>query len=391
MDLRSPRPDSHLEPLVDLFAATFSDYWQRHAYAGGGYMTDSPYDWEASRIGTVNGEIATHFGVWDFSMRIGAAVVRLAGIGAVATAHDQRGKGLMAETAAECVSGLSDAGYDVSLLFGIPNFYHRFGYVPCFPEVRTILDVRELPASPGLVEYEKFDGPFADLADVYNRENEGVTGTYVRPTYLTNRRPKKFTAYRFTDGYVVGGREGNSYQIADCAGDPEKIVEIARQRAAADLCSEIVFVFLPLRSRTGEHLRTLTHRVTSDRNRTGGPMMKIVNLERVFEKVVPALNERLGSSALHSYSGTLAVYCDGEGVVLGISGGSIGEITPAAPNTTANGSITAGRGLARLLIGDGDPLHVCRQSGSELDGDARHLVPVLFPDQEPSTILWDTF
>jgi hypothetical protein len=120
-------------------------------------------------------------------------------------------------------------------------------------------------------------------------------------------------------------------------------------------------------------------------------MMKIVNLQSTFEKIARALTDRLQESPLHSYSGTLAVYGDGEGVVVGISGGEVHQVMPAQPGTTANGSIVAGSALSRLVIGDGDPLQACRQSAIELDGDARHLVPILFPDQQPSTILWDQF
>lgn len=391
MDLRSPDPSRHLDALADIFARTFSDYWRRTEYVTDGYIAESPYDWEASRIGVVDGEIATHFGVWDMTMRIGIGVVRLAGIGAVATLKGHRGKGLMVKTAGDCVDNLDAVGYDVSLLFGIPNFYHRFGYVGAFPEIRIILQTRDVAPAQGAVQYEPFEGSVTELAPLYNAENEGVTGTYVRPTYRLNRRWKKFTVYRFAAGYAVCGREGDTMEVADCAGDPATVLEVIRQRAVAELCSRIVFVFLPPRSRMGEYLQTLSHGMQIDRNAAGGPMMKIVNLQRTMEKVAPELTSRLAASPLHSYSGTLALYGDGDGVVMGISSGEVSEVMPAAADATANGTVTAGPALARLLIGDGDPHRVGRQSNIELSGDAVHLVPILFPDQQPSTIYWDRF
>ena len=377
--------------LADVFARTFSEYWNLESYARDGYIAESPYDWEASRIGLIDGEVATHFGVWDLGMRVDSSVVRVVGIGAVATLKAHRGKGLMARTAEECVAGLSGAGYDLSLLFGIPNFYHRYGYVVAFSEVSTTLKTRDLSPPEEPVRYERFDGPVPELADLYNSENCSVTGTYVRPTYRLNRRPAKFVVYRFDGGYVIGGREGDTYQVADCVGDPSTIVEIARQRALADICPEIEFQFLPPRSRTGEYLRTITHRLVSSRHRTGGPMLKIVNLQSTLEKIAPALSVRLADSPMHGYSGTLAVHGVGVGAVLGISSGRVADITPADAGTTANGSVAGGDALPRLIIGDGDPMRICRQSAIELSGDARHLVPILFPDQEPSTILWDRF
>ncbi|MFW5745470.1 MAG: GNAT family N-acetyltransferase [Spirochaetota bacterium] len=391
MDLRSPNPDEHAPTLADLFARTFSNYWERYAYVNDGYIAESPYDWDASRIGVVDGEVATHFGVWDLGMRIGPSVVRVAGIGAVATLEPHRGKGLMAQTAGDCVAGLDEAGYDVSLLFGIPNFYHRFGYVVASSSIRFAFLTRDIEPAPRAVQYESFEGDVTELADLYNRENEGVTGTYLRPTYRRNRKPKDFRVYRFDGGYVVCSRQDDTLQVCDCAGDPVTVLEIARQRATAELCPGIEFVFLPPRSRTGEYLQTLTHRRIADRRRGGGPMMKIVNLTRTIEKIAPVLSQRLAASPLHAYSGTLALYGDGDGVVVGVSSGSVGEISPASAGTTANGSVTGGAALVRLFVGDGDPSRVCRQSNIELDGDAGYLVPVLFPDQEPSTILWDHF
>ena len=446
MEIISPRREEHLDTLSDVFARSFSDYWAQFEYAKAGYFAESPYDWEASRVGVADGRVVTHFGVWDFRMRVGRAVVRLAGIGAVATLKTHRGRGLMAGTADDCVRGMDAAGYDVSLLFGIPGFYHRFGYVSAFGQVRTVLRTRDVVPADGPIEYALYEGPPEELAELYNRENESVTGTYVRPTYRINRMPARFTIYRFDGGYVVGGSDGATYQVADCAGDPATIVEIARQRARADVCPEVEFVFAPPRSRIGEHLRTLTHRTISDRHRDGGPMMKIVNLARTLEKIAPELTNRLAASPLSRYSGTLAIHGETAALVR-FSDGIVSEIARidgaeagadagadaatdaqgagairaagnadaatdaqgagaagnanaatdanAAGNANAatgfDGRIAAGPDLVRLVVGDGDPHRVCRQAGIELTGDARHLVPILFPDQEPSTILWDRF
>ena len=398
MDLIAPTSAEHFDPLVDLFARTFSPYWTQVGYAREGYIGHSPYDWEASRIGVVDGEIATHFGVWDYRMRIGGSLVRLAAIGAVATHEPHRKKGLMDRTARDCVDAMSEAGYDMSLLFGIPGFYQRFGYVCAFSQIRTTLKTKEVKALDRAVPYEAVEGPAGDLvsgelAKLSNRDNEGVTGTFLRPTYRTNRMPEKFTVYRFAGGYVVGGADGSTWQVADCAGDPETVVEVARLRATAEVCPEIDFVFLPPRSRLGEHLQTLTHRRIANRHAEGGPMMKIVNLRRAFEKIAPELGRRLGASPLRSYRGRLAVEGDAQRIVLGIDDGRVEVAADAGDGARMrpDGTVAAGAGLARLVIGDGDPMRVCRQSGIGLSGDARDLLPVLFPDQEPSTILWDRF
>ena len=390
MELIAPRPGDHLEDLSDVFARTFSGYWDQVAFARGGYIGESTYDWSASRVGVVDGRIVTHFGVWDFGMRIGGEVVRVAGIGAVATLQTHRKQGLMAQTAGSAVNGLHDAGYDLSLLFGIPDFYHRFGYITAFGQIRTTLKTADVRPGPE-VSYERYDGPVTALADLYNRENEGITGTYVRPTYRTNRMPATFTVYRFADGYLVGGRDGNSWQVADCAGDPRVVVEIARRCAAEAICPEIEFVYFPPRSRVGEYLQTITHRTVIDRHPGGGPMLKTVNLHRTLTRIAPELGRRLASSPMSGYAGTLLLKGDSNAVLLDFRSGEVGDVRKADAGSSADGRVIAGTALGRLVIGDGDPRRICRQSGVELEGDAHDLVPVLFPDQEPSTIYWDRF
>lgn len=122
-------------------------------------------------------------------------------------------------------------------------------------------------------------------------------------------------------------------------------------------------------------------------------MMKIVNLRRAFEKIAPELARRLEASPLRGYRGRLALEGDRERVVLVLTNGRVEVMRDAGGGEAAlaDGKIAAGADLARLVIGDGDPARVCRQSGIELSGDARDLLPVLFPDQEPSTVLWDRF
>ncbi|TVQ17436.1 MAG: GNAT family N-acetyltransferase [Spirochaetaceae bacterium] len=399
MQLTAPQPD-RIDALADLFAMTFSDYWDRSRYVHDGYITDSSYDWAASRIGVEDDRIVTHFGVWDFGMRIGSVACRMAGIGAVETHDKYRKRGLMAQTAADCVSGLRGAGYDLSLLFGIPGFYHRFGYVRSFGEGTFTLTTRDLPVPERAPEYKPYTGDVASLAAMYNAENERVTGTYVRPTYRLNRKPKTFGIYAFDGGYVIAGRVRDAIELADCAGDPATIVAILRDLAVREICAEISLVFLPRRSRLGEYVQTLSHRFTLSRNASGGPMFRLVNLPALAGKLIPVFNERLAAAGegVGGYSGSVVLCGHDEAVALEISGGTVDRIEPVdhkdaaiGPVAGCGGVVDAGHALVRFFVGDDHPDRICVQTGATLSGDARWLAPTLFPDQEPSTILWDRF
>lgn len=405
MEVRPPDPGHHGPAITDLFARTFGDYWDWVDYSANGYFSGAPYDWDASRIVIIDDVVAAHFGVWDFTMRIGRSAVRVAGIGAVATERAHRTRGLMTQTARSAVDGFRGSGYDMSLLFGIRKYYLQFGYVGTFPERIVRVKTRDLAPLDPPVRFTPFNGSVADLATLYNEENAGVTGTFVRPTFTTNARPRTRTVYTFDGGYVVAGPYEGSFQVVDAAGPPGRIVDLVRQLASAGIFPEIEFVFVPPRSRLGEYLQTIAHTATLRSVPDGGPMIKTVNLTSTMEKIAGELSRRLSGSILADYSGRLTVNGDGESVVLFITSGTVVRVEPLVadgPRTefaareparplTGAGAVTGGPALARLIIGEDDPWRICRQSGIEVSGDARHLLPVLFPNEEPSTVLWDRF
>ena len=81
--LVAPDPNTHADAL---YKFAFGDYRPSR-------IRDSHYDWAASRIGLIDGEVATHVAIYDVGMRIGSAVVKTAGVNLVATREDPRGVG----------------------------------------------------------------------------------------------------------------------------------------------------------------------------------------------------------------------------------------------------------------------------------------------------------
>ena len=99
LTVRSPDPAVHEGAVIDLVSKTFGTYARFKADAVEWYVRHSHYDWEASAIGLHGEVLVAHWGVWGYPMRVGRAVVRCAGVGAVATDANLRRRGLMARTA----------------------------------------------------------------------------------------------------------------------------------------------------------------------------------------------------------------------------------------------------------------------------------------------------
>ena len=94
----------------------------------------------------VGGELASELWVVDVTVRAWGAELRSAGIAGVATPKPHRMKGYARRLMEACERFTADRRYEISTLFGIPDFYHRFGYATICPEceIRIELDAREM-------------------------------------------------------------------------------------------------------------------------------------------------------------------------------------------------------------------------------------------------------
>ena len=77
-----------------------------------------------------DGAVVCSATIHDREMRLGDAWVRMGGIGDVTTKPQFRGRGYARRMLDDTVRFMRTEGYAVSVLFGISNFYHRFGFEP---------------------------------------------------------------------------------------------------------------------------------------------------------------------------------------------------------------------------------------------------------------------
>ena len=211
LDLIAPDEAQHSEAIYRLFERPHQPHtlqWRQ------GRMAHSHLDWQASRIGCIDGEVVSAFGVYDIAMRIGTAQVRVAGLNLDAVHPDcgTDGEELTRRTARTAIDAMREQGYDLSVAFDDAAFYYEQGYVFGWRQMEWYVDTDELPTDPLDFELREFAPEHReDLAELYNRENKLLTGTAVRPTYLRNKHPEQFQGWYWTDergepaGYISGG------------------------------------------------------------------------------------------------------------------------------------------------------------------------------------------
>jgi len=262
----------------------------------------------------INGERVSHLMVFDYDMRIGPAVVKMGGIGGVATRHEHRMKGYSRKVMLDTVRWMRDNGYDATVLYGIEHFYHKFGYCPCMPEVTATVrtrDAEEFLRRPVGFRVRAFDAKkdLGALLRLYNRANAS------RPLSIV-RHKGRFQAFRHGshfratgEAFVLessGGRFAG-YCIYDASPAPTTAceVETASPEGLAAVLDELVRIAIERRDGEiavrlpSDHpfvmmLRRLGCKVEIIYRTTGGPMGRIVNQDAFLGKIARAYAAKKG-------------------------------------------------------------------------------------------------
>jgi len=392
LDLSSPHPQADREEMFDIISKTFS----RHGYFNfldrcrNSYIEGSHYDWDASTVGRLDGKIVTHCGVWGYDMRVGRSLVRVAGVGAVSTHGEYQKRGLMSRTFAHALSQMREAGYDMTMLFGIKDYYHRFGYVRAYPLTTYIVDVGELPTDKPAPQCRKIKRPpLEEMARVYNRQNAGLTASAMRPTYRKAVFLGDHECHIWCNakGKLAGWVLTHKNTCVDHAGQAEQVLRVMGALARKQAWMEVQFRDLHHDTALCRLLQAGTCRAETHYARSGGAMIRTLDLRSALEKVSPELARRMAASHLNRWRGTLAVRDARQQVVLKIGGGKVGVIDGPAGKNTARG----GEEVAQLIIGTDEPQALCAAGGIKTTGEAAGLLEVLFPEQHPCLAGADRF
>jgi len=263
----------------------------------------------------LDGRAVSHGNVLEVPTRIGSAVVTLGGIGGVFTTPPRRNKGYNRRVMERLVEWMAEQRYDLSALWGIEDYYHRFGYAPCMPTDRLLLLCVRTPAERNRAlrvrRMRKADFPAA--ARLYEGVNAGRTGTAVR-------RPGTWSGFRHGSRYrarpdaVVVAEDGRGRLVGYAAYERVKrellVCEaIGRDtRACETLLARLlgvarrnklhqVVLHQPPGTAMGDVCRKFDCKVHTGFSRNGGGMARVVDQTSLLRKLAPELTRRLRASA----------------------------------------------------------------------------------------------
>ena len=179
-------------------------------------------------------EMVSQLGLREYQMRFGSAQLKLGGIDGVGTEEEHRNKGYSRRVMEHTIAYMNENGYDVSMLFGIPNFYHKFGYATAIPETYVEFDTKDVPAAVPTYQVRKFQTEDASkIVDLYSANNAKRAGTPLR----TEIGWKEFTRRGgiVPDPYVVLNDADEVIGYFVCDGDNAKKAMIEQNCTLFDI------------------------------------------------------------------------------------------------------------------------------------------------------------
>ena len=322
-------------------------------------------------------------------MRIGSARVRIGGIGGVGTNKHHRLKGYASLIMDESTSLMEDKKCDMGFLFGIQDFYDRFGYGVCFADSMIHVKTTDLLLAKSSLRTRAYKISDArDVRRIYNRLNVLRSAAVVRPSIWTQfeiaadfkphgraivaldaaNRIVGYAAFRIEDRrctvHEISGQKYDAYFAL--------VTTLARRATRAD-CEKVVF-HVPVDGPFSEFCTRFGYRSESHRPRNSGPMARIIRLGPLVQKLIPELNLRLQNHpstpidalTLDTDIGSVDLSMENSSIKLGKCPSAVRFRIPQLV-------------LSQLILGYRSVADIANDPGVTIPSSCRYLLQTLFP------------
>ena len=319
-------------------------------------------------------------------MRIGSARVRMAGIAGVETKKEHRMKGYMRILFDDTLGYMRREGFDVSMLFGIPNFYPKFGYATCMAAPRVSLKTRDAERAQGqtlpvlMRPVTPADLPF--VVDLYNPVNAIRTCSVERTKDSFKGFVEGTAWWMHAEGVIFEQGEGRlaGYAAWDKNDQAVDVIEVEAvdetlyptllysiaQQAISKRCEHIRF-HMPPDHPFAEFLQRYGCEWTITHPREADGMLRIMNQETLFARLRPELERRLSAARLDSAPGMVILRTD------------LGETALDFGGTDCLVLELPQDKLIQLITGYRSAHDLRNQSGVSITPGGESLLNVLFP------------
>lgn len=354
---------------------------------------------EHTRIALMNGELAGALRLTTDTLCLGEARLKMGGLGWVTSAERHRHKGVCTQLMEDTLRYMSDHGYHVSMLFGIPNFYHRFGYVTVLADYSITMDALECTEVKGTGRLSRGvkPGDIPALQKIHAANDADVPCTLVRASaHFANRWDYFKDAIVLTNesGKVVGyllSKVVDSALVVEEVGVSDgtvcgDVLEVCSTLAQEAIAGRIRFL-LPPGHVMSRYLASFASVFETHRVREQGGMMTLVNIEETLESMVPEWERSVAERGVRDIRAEATLVVDGTSYRVRSTRGAIDVARAQGKNKL---TLTL-RDLSRLLTGYAFLDDVLSERRRLLTTDARDLLHAIFPKRDPYVWSFDHF
>ena len=374
LDIRAPRTRRELEACADLYGKAFQNYERHYRLYLHNVLQGTPREqWRLSRaVWTPDGTPIAHIRICDRRMRLGAARVRVGGIGDVCTHPFHRKHGLMRRLFDHVLDFLREERYDLSILWGTPRFYDKFGFIVALSD--GTMDKSRDQAARFEAVYRGRRAKRADAPAVRRLFEADLAlrdGAMERPNGLWFRRALREKTLRVLEddrgrlrAYYQAAAENDALVLREVSLGPRPDVPtmhslLADMAAVAKRLEKPTLRFtIPPAHPLGQFLVADGCEVRRWIGHRGGAMARVGHLPSLCAAMVPEWERLLAASPVAGSSGRFRLRVTDPTAPHGGGGGTVdlvlrrGRVRPEPPEGRTPAVLTAAQDkLTRLLLG----------------------------------------
>ncbi len=358
------------------------------------------------------------------SIAVGCSQVDMSGIAGVGTEDDCRNQGLSRRVMQEAIRFMEQAELGLTMLYGIPNYYHKFGYASAGPNRLVYVDAAssgpELPSGWHMRPLQTDD--LTDIQRIYSQYlSLNVCGARIKPEGMrswswlsgvaTGERDDECIVLTAPDGHVAAyachGRGSWSQNALEQA-QPETFVisePLAESPAAADALLQACQVWMPeMAAKLNRSLKRMAYAVTEEgavaaalmrtncefsqlHRACANCMVRVANMQQLFENMMPEWRRLARNGALHIDSSiTFDTELGSKSLHVGLGG-----VHMCSPSESRNHLKLSIGQLGQLVLGAVSAKHFLAQLPEPASAEVVELCQLLFPKRQQHMYLTDRY
>jgi predicted acetyltransferase len=349
------------------------------------------------RLNLPDAEDISRLWLFHYDMRLRSATVTMGGIGGVGTNEEHRKRGYAARLMSDSVAYMAEHDLDIGMLFGIQNFYERWGYITAMATHEMSVDAANLPTNGAVAEVVEYraESHRDAVLSMYASANTARTCAVVRGPHYWTEFEKGTDWSDPADGKVFVGPDGAPAAYVNMAGDPERTC-VSESAFADPAFAPVVASYLARRAANASHDKVTllsppdaplamyllrfgcVHRQSTARS--GGGMLRIIDLPSLIGKLTGYIGDRATTGRLRGWEGSIALRTDIGSVTLRVRDGvatseegSTGDLVAEMPQDR----------LLQLLVGYCDADTIALDDDVTMSDAAVEVLAAMFPPDTP--------